>query len=148
MRIMELTLNLVWALIAAASYAILLRHLAGRGTGRSGGPTQPQCVIALTCVLAILFPVISLTDDLHEMQATAEEASSSGLVIKQSVASHSPAPGRSVHQALFILAPLVANSHWSVLGVLTGLQERRSESGSYLLEVGRAPPFFASVLIR
>jgi len=145
---MELALNLVWVIIAAASYARLFRDLAGRETRHSRVPSRSQCTIALTCALAILFPVISLTDDLHEMQATAEEASSSGLVIKQSVASHSPAPGRAVHQALFILAPLVANSHWSVLGVLTGLQERRSESGSYLLAVGRAPPFFASVLIR
>src|SRR5580704_1615207 len=125
MRIMELTLNLVWALIAAASYAILLRHLAGRGTGWSGGPTQPQCVIALTCVLAILFPVISLSDDLHEMQATLEEASSSVLVIKKCVVNRSSNPARTLHQVPFVLASFATSARRAVLGFVTAEQIAR-----------------------
>src|ERR1700733_8156181 len=98
----ELALNLAWAIIAATSYALLFRRLGNRGAWRARGVSRVQCIVALTCFLAILFPVISLTDDLHEMQATAEEASTSGLVIKKCVAGRLSTPERTLHQVLFI----------------------------------------------
>jgi hypothetical protein len=81
-RIMELALNLVWAIGAADSYGLLFHRLAICGAGNARGLSRCQCIVALTCFLAILFPVISLTDVLHEMQATAEAASPPGLVMK------------------------------------------------------------------
>lgn len=45
---MELALNLVWAIFAAASYVLLFRRLAIRDSGRARGPSLAQCVIALT----------------------------------------------------------------------------------------------------
>jgi hypothetical protein len=140
MRIVELALNLIWAVIAVASYAFLFRYLSVRATARSRGPSQLQCIIALTCVLAILFPVISLTDDLHEMQATAEEASTSGLVIKRCVASHSSTPARTLHHVPLIFAPVMTNVRWAVIGTATAEDLPRPLSVLPLGALGRAPP--------
>src|ERR1700680_3569165 len=82
-RIMELTLNLVWSITAVVSYVFLICRPAKCGAGDARGSSRARCIVALTCFLAILFPVISLTDDLDEMQATTEEASPPGLVMKR-----------------------------------------------------------------
>jgi len=140
---MELTLNLIWAIIAAASYVLLFRRFAIRDAGNARGPSRAQCVIALTCFLAILFPVISLTDDLHEMQATAEEASSSGLAIKKCVAGHSSTRAQTLHSVLFVFAPFAAKGRWSVLGVVTAQRIQCTSPGLHLSALGRAPPCFA-----
>jgi hypothetical protein len=140
---MELALNLAWALIAAASYAQLFRFLARGAAGNAHGPNRAECIIALTCVLAILFPVISLTDDLHEMQATCEEASTSGLVIKKCVAGHLSTPERTLHQILFTASSAAANFRWVIVAGVAARQTARTLPGPDLIGLGRAPPFIA-----
>jgi len=139
---MELTLNLVWGVIAVASYALLFRHLSGRAE-HARNPSRSQCVVALTCVLAILFPVVSLSDDLHEIQATVEDASSSVPVIKKCAVNHSPNHGRTLHQVVFILASFASGARWDVLGSVATQQTARSSPGLHLAALGRAPPSFA-----
>jgi hypothetical protein len=60
---MELVLNIVWALVTCAAFVFLLPK--GRG-GRAA-------VIGLACVAALLFPIISASDDLS-MAAVASDA--------------------------------------------------------------------------
>ena len=139
---MELTLNLVWTIIAVASYALLFRHLSRRAE-HARNPSRSQCVVALACVLAILFPIISLSDDLHEIQATAEEASSSVLVIKKCAANHSPNHARTLHQVVLILASFASGARWDGLGSVSAQQTARSSPGLYLAALARAPPSFA-----
>jgi len=68
---MELLLNLSWLVIALAAIFIL------RGNWRrSEGPSFREWV-ALGTFLFLLFPVISLTDDLHPEIALAEAATGS-----------------------------------------------------------------------
>ena len=67
---MELALNLVWlavAVTAAVRFALWRRDQ----------PASRQFVVALcaVCVLALLFPIVSVTDDLHADAAAAEETS-------------------------------------------------------------------------
>jgi hypothetical protein len=143
---MELALNLVWAVIAAASYAVLIlslrRQSSGPASRAESGQSRARCVIALTCILAILFPVISLTDDLHEMQATAEEASPSGLIIKKCVASHSPSADRTRHQSqiLTIFAPVPATPRWTIAGQLAQRQTFLTLPSFNRSALDRAPP--------
>lgn len=139
---MELALNLVWAILAVASYAVLFRHLITR-TEDARRPSRRQCVIALTCVLAILFPVISLTDDLHEIQATAEDASAAAVVIKRCVARQSSASARSFHQAFLIFAPFVSAFRQIDFGVLAVPRLPSPSPGLPLPSFGRAPPSFS-----
>lgn|SRR5579862_3266168 len=136
----ELALNLAWTIIAAASYALLLRRLATRGPEHACGPNRVQCIIALTCFLAILFPVISLTDDLHEMQATAEEACPCGALIKRCVASLSSTPAQTFHSIPFLFAPYPTNPTWVAVGRVADQLIRLATPDLQLSMPGRAPP--------
>jgi hypothetical protein len=67
---MELALNLAWVLLAGAMVCLWLRFGPARGGGRR---TQ---LVALAVLILILFPVISVSDDLLAMQNPAEVDSS------------------------------------------------------------------------
>ena len=79
---MELLLNLAWLLLALPAYW-LWRDRGGDSVARR--PTAWQCLFALGCVIVVLFPVISATDDLCAMRAEFEESPSG----KHSVRQHS-----------------------------------------------------------
>ena len=73
---MELTLNIVWAGIAATLLLFWAGHspisrLAPADMRRTGA-----ALLALVCVICILFPVISMTDDLNASPAEPETAKS------------------------------------------------------------------------
>jgi hypothetical protein len=70
---MEIVLNLVWVVVALASIAIWkYRWLPSRLHSRNSALPE---LVALVCALALLFPSISLTDDLHP-EIVAVDASS------------------------------------------------------------------------
>ena len=77
---MELLLNLAWVLMAVPAYW-LWRQCAGARASR--GVSALQCLLALGCVLVLLFPVISATDDLHAMRTEMEESSTSKRAVRQ-----------------------------------------------------------------
>jgi hypothetical protein len=69
---LELILNLVWVGIAATLLFFWSRpHLTRAGARRSG-----IALLALLCVICILFPVISMTDDLNASPAEPETVKS------------------------------------------------------------------------
>ncbi|HLZ39940.1 MAG TPA: hypothetical protein VKQ11_03210 [Candidatus Sulfotelmatobacter sp.] len=70
---MELLLNLAWLLLALPAYW-LWRSSRYAATGRRLGSLQR--LFSLACLLVILFPVISATDDLRVMRAEMEESPS------------------------------------------------------------------------
>jgi hypothetical protein len=63
---MELSLNLVWALLAVVLVRLWLLH-----ASRNGASTSTQAA-ALAMLIVILLPVISVTDDLQALQNPAE----------------------------------------------------------------------------
>ena len=68
---MELLLNLAWLLLALPAFWLWRRSTAA-SVGRKF--TALQCVLALGCMLVILFPVVSATDDLRAMRNETEES--------------------------------------------------------------------------
>lgn len=74
---MELLLNLAWILLALPAYWLWRQDAAARAARRV---SSLQCLLALGCVLVLLFPVISASDDLHVMRAEMEESSSKRTV--------------------------------------------------------------------
>ena len=64
---MEILLNLVWA-----SLAVCLVQLWARFAPREGGSRRIQ-IVALAMLIVILFPVISVSDDLQAAQNPAED---------------------------------------------------------------------------
>lgn len=76
---MELTLNVVWLFVAVGTFAFWRFRWTGVRAARRT-PGRPRYVIlALGCALLLLFPVISLTDDLHGDPAVMEESTRSVL---------------------------------------------------------------------
>jgi len=76
--VMELLLNLAWLLLLVPAYWLWRRGGATRACG------SLPCLLTLACVLVILFPVVSATDDLLAMRTEMEE---------------SPISKRSLHEA-------------------------------------------------
>lgn len=74
---MELLLNLAWLLLALPAYWLWRE-------GRTTQKSSLQCLLSLACLLVILFPVISATDDLQAMRTEMEESSASKRTLRQS----------------------------------------------------------------
>ena len=85
---MELLLNLAWLLLVLPAYW-LWRSSRTAAAGRKF--TSLQCLLALGCLLVILFPVISATDDLLAMRREMEESPASRRSVRQ--ASHEKVSG-------------------------------------------------------
>ncbi|HWX94736.1 MAG TPA: hypothetical protein VNY29_19055 [Terriglobales bacterium] len=79
---MELLLNLCWLLLIGPGIYLWLRQ-------RRHAKPILQFSIALVCLLFLLFPVISATDDLHAMRQEMEESGPSKRALKQ-VAKRAP----------------------------------------------------------
>ena len=77
---MELLLNLAWMLLALPAYW-LWRDCTDVSVRRR--PSSFQCFLALGCMLVILFPVVSATDDLHAMRSEMEESPLSKRSVSQ-----------------------------------------------------------------
>jgi hypothetical protein len=68
---MELTLNLIWLLLAIPATWI---WRCAPSEGLRGNRQSLRCLLVLGCVLMVLFPVVSATDDLQAMRPETEEA--------------------------------------------------------------------------
>jgi|SRR5579872_469634 len=103
---MELLLNLAWLLLALPAFWL---WRAARTTPKTRRFSAFQCLLALGCLLVLLFPVISATDDLRAMRAEMEESPNSKRSIGQSSGENptaSPSP---------IQPPLAVRSHTAAL---------------------------------
>ena len=92
---MELLLNLVWLMLALPAVLLLRRGpVLGRSSGYLG---RSRSFLILGCVLVLLFPVVSVTDDLHALRQEMEESSPSKRMVKQAPAPKSPVWGDVGH---------------------------------------------------
>jgi hypothetical protein len=129
---MELFLNLAWLLLALPAY-----WLWRRGTRRF---SSLQCLLALGCVLVLLFPVISASDDLHAMRAEMEDSSISKRTVRQAGSDKNSAwvnrlqgPPAAVTNAVWLLAPEVGRFEVAVTRVSPLVRP-------CVFQSGRAPP--------
>jgi hypothetical protein len=72
---MELFLNLCWLSLLLPAWLLWWRRNGAGSPAKSAAVRPLVFVCALGCVLILLFPVISATDDLHAMRAEMEESS-------------------------------------------------------------------------
>ena len=105
---MELLLNLAWLLLAFPAYWLWR----GRGIVRLGRRSSLQRLLSLTCMLVILFPVISATDDLHVMRAEMEESPSSKRSVCQRSAEKASACQHQPALASLAVVRFVENQQW------------------------------------
>jgi hypothetical protein len=97
---MELLLNILWLMLTLPAIWLWLRDPACVQSSRRLGNMRP--ILLLGCVLVLLFPVVSATDDMHVMRPELEESSSAKRQAEQSGGdkSHSSPPALHVSPAL------------------------------------------------
>jgi hypothetical protein len=130
---MELLLNLAWLLLALPAYWVWRQSVRRF--------SSLQCLLALGCVLVLLFPVISASDDLHVMRAEMEDSSISKRTVRHSGSGRNSAwvsrlqglPAR-VASPLRLVAPEVGLLEVSVICA-------SPLARPCAFHAGRAPPF-------
>jgi hypothetical protein len=88
---MELLLNILWLLLAVAAVWWLHKLESAQRLERFG---RLRCFLLLGCVLVLLFPVISATDDLHAIRSEMEESNPSKRTVRQA---GDKSPAATVH---------------------------------------------------
>jgi hypothetical protein len=112
---MELLLNVAWLMLALPAIWIWRRDADSIHPARGFGRVVPFLILG--CVLLLLFPVVSATDDLHPMQADIEE-SNPRRVVKQLSGDRS---GSWLSQAGSLLAYLTSSPRFGRCEVVFGL---------------------------
>lgn len=132
---MELLLNVAWAFLALGALLTFWWRTRSRSFAESGAVSHS--LIALACVICMLFPVVSASDDLHPTQAVVEDATKR---IQISIAS---THGMSNQPPLLPML-LALSALWSFL-VLERWHPRSLRAcpmdRSRPPRAGRAPPF-------
>jgi len=139
---MELAFNAAWFVLTVASYVLLVRQLAIRGPEHADSTNRVRLFVALSCVLAILFPVISLSDDLQEMQAAVQENSAPRLVMRKSGIDVRSKLEQKLHHASFVVRSLVTGVGWVSPEGIAARQIADSVPGLQQSTPSRAPPGF------
>jgi hypothetical protein len=85
---MELLLNLLWLTLVLP--AVLIWRRQSVSSKSLWHPRSFRAVVLLGCLLVLLFPVVSATDDLHPIRNEIEESSPSRRAAKQAPATQSP----------------------------------------------------------
>jgi hypothetical protein len=135
---MELLLNLLWLMLVLPA-VLIWRHDLTSGRA-SGWFCRSRAFVLLSCLLALLFPIVSATDDLHPIRAEIEESSPSKRVVKQSPGSKSPTwgnEGRPPAQLVEVAAFGDKDQTLELISTYLLLPPTRTLTGTI---GGRAPP--------
>ena len=134
---MELLLNLVWLLLAIPAYRLWRNSTPAC---RRHGVTSVQCLLALSCGLVLLFPVISATDDLHAMRAEMEESPTSKRSVRASGNERCPISQTRLQNPPALLGGIARLMVTTAFGELSPLQISSIPAAPVPLAAGRAPP--------
>jgi hypothetical protein len=131
---MELILNFCWLLLIAPALCLWARQ--------TTGSKRFQNLIALTCLLVLLFPVVSASDDLHAMRQEMEESSSSKHSSRQAKINDVSSQNHFSLPALtstFFVCPCD-----EISGMISPQTMSAACSTQIVIASGRAPPPFPS----
>jgi len=130
---MELLLNLFWLMFALLAVGLWWRARSEQRCNR-----LPQLVV-LSCVLILLFPVVSVTDDLHPIRPEMEESNPSKKI---KAAAHASSNSSGVFDSLpapvdchFLFSP-----HSKIWGQVSAELVSIPETAQLCKDACRAPP--------
>jgi hypothetical protein len=127
---MELLLNLAWASLAGLMFIVWLR------LGARGGADRRVQFVALALLAMILFPVVSVTDDLQAAQNPAE-VDCCVRRVHEAARAHVPLSGAAA-PPLLAFARLI---EWSPInGIVENRQTPRVDSPAMTSIQSRPPP--------
>jgi hypothetical protein len=133
---MELQLNLAWLLLTLPAYWL---WRVSRTTHATRKFRSLQCLLAIGCMLVVLFPVVSATDDLCAMRAEMEESPSSKRTVRHTSNDKASAGKLQIPPSLACAANqlLIANDEdWHQLPV----PDSSVPAPLAVAQAGRAPP--------
>ena len=137
---MELLLNLAWLLLVLPAYGIWRQGAVAKRPNRFN---SLQGLLALGCLLVLLFPIISATDDVHAMRAEMEEPGASKRSVRQASQDKFSVKVSRLHNSPAILenasAFALSCDGWRE-SVITSSSPLAAPS---ILRAGRAPPIFS-----
>lgn len=137
---MESLLNILWLMLVLP--ALVVGWRAPKFARSSTSFARARAFVLMCCVLALLFPVVSATDDLRALQTEVEESGTAKYTIKHFVSyhSHSTATGNGGSSIALLLSTVWFPSDRGLsLLVDNGRQVLPNESPSHLVR-DRAPP--------
>jgi uncharacterized membrane protein SirB2 len=133
---MELLLNLLWIAMTIAAFCVFTRKR--RASRQLPQVPYAKALLGLACVLVLLFPVVSASDDLHPTQAVLEDATKR---IQQVSAPHQQVRADWITGmlpallAIYLMFALVALRAWRPIA-----SEARVISREHTPHDGRSPP--------
>jgi len=134
---MELLLNLAWLLLALPAYWLWRNSSTSRAEHRF---SPLQCLLALGCVLVLLFPVISATDDLIAMRTEMEESPISKRSVRHASSDKSSVWNPRSQTAPVLVGALSAFALAPAKGDLPLTPTLSVTAAPSILPAGRAPP--------
>ena len=133
---MELLLNLIWiSLVPVAFFGFLRRRCM---SGHIARVPYGKSLLALACVVVLLFPVISASDDLHPAQVILEDASKKvnlAVAPRDLLRASTPASMLPAMLALYLMFALATFLPWRSLPSV-----KFPLDWAIVASAGRAPP--------
>lgn len=126
---MELLLNLFWLLLVVPTCYCWARRRYH---------TKALSLVTFACLLALLFPVISASDDLHVMRQEMEEHSRRTL--KQAVVTEDSAHDRFSAPPVQLTHAFAVPTSYHCQGYVIAIHVHTPSTVTPKLPVGRAPP--------
>jgi hypothetical protein len=136
---MELLLNLFWLTLALPALWMWRNQSVSAQSGRRFDRIHP--FVLFGCVLMLLFPVVSATDDLHAMRQEIEESSPSKKLVKQAVADKSLTRFSSAGALPVLVFPVSFDHDDTVCGQVLVTSVWLPEQRCFSKSSSRAPPF-------
>ncbi len=134
----EFLLNLAWVLLAVPACWLWQRRARAQNDRRA---TSLQCLLALGCVLVLLFPVISASDDLHAMRAEMEDSSISKRTVRQAASDKASALVNRLHGPAAVVAGAAGPVADKIARLEPSVVSVSPLSRLFAFHAGRAPPF-------
>ena len=137
---MEIALNLFWVMIVVAAYALWLRRPLYRGLPARRRQERAAALLVLACVLVLVFPIISATDDVRSAREFLEEPTSDQPLLKslelqkRAPLGVSPAPVAALAQSALAFGAL------RPLGLVSVVDPSAHDFQPLRPAPGRAPP--------
>jgi hypothetical protein len=137
---MELLLNLFWFALAIGAFGSLarMRRVPVQKQRQIYVGRDRKALLALSCVLVLLFPIVSASDDLHPSQALLEDATKR---IQQGIASLDVPVG---HPSAALVPVIFVASAWCGLSLMGMFQPAaipaRVLYRGHRTDNGRSPP--------
>jgi len=136
---MELVLNLLWLALALPALWMWRHESVHAANCRLFARVRPFLLFG--CVLMLLFPVVSATDDLHALRQEMEESSPSKRMVKQAAGYKSPTGLRTAGALPALIFPASFGPSDEACGQVLAVSVLLPQRAHFHERASRAPPF-------